>query len=118
MKRYYCPLYIAHHGLYDIIDNNFDYRTGIRLDYDLGKNTFHFFDFINKEFERKNGNSLYHVYYKGFIEFIRIYGKLKKMAFDISDDKSRESKRYRRRALHFYYGALGELLFYLKERIL
>jgi len=101
---------LAHHGLYDIIDNNFDYRTGIRLDYDLDKNAFHFFDFINKEFERKNGNSLYHVYYKGFIEFIRIYGKLKKMAFDIADNKSRESKRYRRRALHFYYGALVRLL--------
>lgn len=25
---------LAHHGLYDIIDNNFDYRTEIRLNYD------------------------------------------------------------------------------------
>ena len=32
------------------------------------------------------------------------------MAFDIADNKSRESKRYRRRALHFYYGALVRLL--------
>ena len=55
---------LAHHGLYDIIDNNFNYRTGIRLNYSqnygngVTSEILGFFDFANKEYERVNGKSL------------------------------------------------------------
>src|SRR5699024_11734980 len=76
---------LAHHGLYDIIDNNIDYRTEIRLNYDengeydfMGKGL-HFFNFLNIEYKKLNGKSIYDLYYEGFIEFIEIYKKLKDM---------------------------------------
>ena len=101
---------LAHHGLYDIIDNNFDYRTGIRLDYDkdgeydFARKGLSFFNFLNKEYERLNNKSVYDLYYEGFIEFIEIDKKLRNMVSRL-DSKSHEKK-----ALYFYYGALVRLL--------
>ena len=101
---------LAHHGLYDIIDNNFDYHTEIRLEYDQnGEYDFqgkglNFFIFLNKEYKVISGKSIYDLYYEGFIEFIKIYKKLKKMASRLDD------KLCKKKALNFYYGALVRLL--------
>lgn len=100
---------LAHHGLYDIIDNNFDYRTGIRLDYDkdykydFEGRDLNFYHFLDKEYNKSNGKSMYNLYYEGIIEFIKIYKKLRRMA-------SRFKKEYKNKALNFYYGALIRLL--------
>lgn len=101
---------LAHHGLYDIIDNNFNYHTGIRLDYDKeGEYDFegsalNFFSFLNNEYIKLNDKSVYALYYEGFIEFIEIYKKLKKIAARL------DGNRYKNKALNFYYGALVRLL--------
>src|SRR5699024_10645862 len=101
---------LAHHGLYDIIDNNFDYRTEIRLNYDengeydfMGKGL-HFFNFLNIEYKKLNGKSIYDLYYEGFIEFIEIYKKLKDMASRLA------CNIHKNKALNFYYGAVVRLL--------
>lgn len=107
---------LAHHGLYDIIDNNFNYRTGIRLNYSqnygngVTSEILGFFDFANKEYERVNGKSLYHIYYEGFIEFIDIYKRIKVLASESGVGIHKEGKKHKKRALYFYYGALVRLL--------
>jgi len=101
---------LAHHGLYDIINNNFDYQTKIRLDYDkCGGYDFRgkglsFFSYLNSEYSKSNGKSLYDLYYEGFIEFIDVYKKLKHMASRL------DGKKHKNKALNFYYGALVRLL--------
>lgn len=101
---------LAHHGLYDIIDNDFDYRTGIRLEYDkYGEYDFtgkglNFFSFLNREYGKLNGKNIYALYYEGFIEFVEIYKKLKDMAARL------DSRLHKKKALYFYYGALVRLL--------
>ena len=70
---------LAHHGLYDIIDNNYEYRTIIRLeydkygDYDFSGKGFGFFGYLNDEYSKLSGKSLYDLYYQGFLEFINVY---------------------------------------------
>lgn len=101
---------LAHHGLYDIIDSNFDYRTAIRLDYDKdGKYDFKvqgliLFEDLNEEYKKLNGKSIYDLYYDGFNEFVDIYKRLKKMASELSENI------YKKKALNYYYGALIRLL--------
>lgn len=101
---------LAHHGLYDIIDNNFDYRTGIRLDYDRdGEYDFKnkglsFFSTLNEKYKKVNNRSIYCLYYEGFIEFIKIYKKLKRMAI------KHDHKIHKNKALNFYYGVLVRML--------
>lgn len=101
---------LAHHGLYDIIDNNFNYRTGMRLDYDkdikydFKGNDLDFFAFLNEEYKKANGKSIYVLYYEGFIEFVKIYKKLRNMS-SVLDCNS-----YKNKSLNFYYGALVRLL--------
>lgn len=101
---------LAHHGLYDIIDNNFNYRTEIRLDYDKEKEYdfngegLKFFEFLNKEYIKIKEKDIYEIYYEGFIEFIKTYKKFKKMALKFSE------KKYKNKALNFYYGTLVRLL--------
>ena len=101
---------LAHHGLYDIIDNNFDYRTEIRLDYykdneyDFTGRILSYFGFLNEEYKKLNGKSVYDLYYEGFIEFIEVYQKLKEMASRL------DCKTHKRKALNFYYSALVRLL--------
>jgi len=101
---------LAHHGLYDIIDTNFEYHTKIRLDYDkcekydFTNRGFCFLNYLNSEYEKLCGKSLYDLYYEGFLEFIRIYKKLKDLASKLKE------KLYKKKALYFYYGALVRLL--------
>lgn len=97
---------LSHHGLYDIIDDNLDYRTGIRLDYDSNEiiNDLEFLDYLDKEFENENDKSIYDLYYEGFIEFEQTYKKLYNMANKLDERLSKK------KALYFYYGALIRLL--------
>ncbi len=101
---------LAHHGLYDIIDSDFDYRTELRLDYDkdggydFKGSGMNFFSYLNDEYSILTGKSIYKLYFEGFIEFLDIYDKLKKMADKFSE------KKYKAKAISFYYGALVRLL--------
>lgn len=98
---------LSHHGLYDIIDKNFNYRTKIRLDnsdlVEMGKAS-DFFDFLNSEYIKVNNRSIYDLYYEGLIEFEQVYNKLKEMARKFNE------KIQKKKALHFYYGSLIRLL--------
>lgn len=101
---------LAHHGLYDIIDNNYEYRTIIRLeydkygDYDFSGKGFGFFGYLNDEYSKLSGKSLYDLYYQGFLEFINVYKKLRHLASRQADNS------HKNKALNFYYGALVRLL--------
>lgn len=101
---------LAHHGLYDIIDSNFNYRTEIRLEYDRdNKYDFSgeclvFFSFLEDEYKKSNYKSIYDLYYEGFIEFIDVYKKLREMSSRL------DCKIHKNKALNFYYGALIRLL--------
>lgn len=99
---------LSHHGLYDIIDKDFNYRTKIRLNYNSDsnelRNDLEFFNFINSEYREKNNKSIEDLYYEGLIEFEDIYKRLRAMA-------SKHSKKIdKKKALYFYYGALIRLL--------
>jgi len=102
---------LAHHGLYDIIDLDFNYHTGLRLDYDKdNKYNFNmeglkFLEFLNDEYEALTDKSIYGIYYEGFIEFLALYDKLMIIARLTSEDL-----KIRRKARNFYYGALVRLL--------
>lgn len=102
---------LAHHGLYDIIDPDFNYHTGLRLDYDKdNKYDFKtegmkFLEFLNAEYEALTDKSIYELYYEGFIEFLALYDKLKYIARLTSEDS-----KIRGKARNFYYGALVRLL--------
>lgn len=107
---------LAHHGLYDIINNDLDYHTGLRLDYDKdGEYDFEgrglrFYRFLEDEYMGLNGKHIYTLYYDGFIEFIKIYKKLFEMAAKMPDSENKNKNKHRKRALYFYYGALVRLL--------
>ncbi len=106
---------LAHHGLYDIIDRNANYRTRIRLednnDSDEIEGTLDFFKFLNEEYIKKNDIDIYDIYYEGFIEFENIYIKLKDMARKFSKEIDKKSEKiHKKKALHFYYGSLIRLL--------
>lgn len=102
---------LAHHGLYDIIDPDFNYHTGMRLDYDKdNKYDFKteglkFLELLNAEYEALTDKSIYELYYEGFIEFLALYDKLKNIARLTSEDS-----KIRGKARNFYYGALVRLL--------
>lgn len=107
---------LAHHGLYDIIDGNLEYRTGKRLTItdlstgemlDRDKN---FLNMLNEHYRKINSTTIYQLYYQGFKEFIPIYEKLLSMAPKIKNKRNLEERRARVKALHFYYGALVRLL--------
>jgi CRISPR-associated endonuclease/helicase Cas3 len=106
---------LAHHGLYDIIDNKFDYHTGIRLAYAGGDREEYtrkmedYFNSLNTKYEYTTGKSIYHTYHEGFIEFIKIRKKLYQMALNIKDVAT-HNKKTRGKALYFYYGSLVRLL--------
>ncbi len=101
---------LSHHGLYDLIDKNLEYHTQIRLDYD--KNTMYdfngnmmkFFNFLNQKYKDLNKKSIYTLFYDGFIEFTKIYKRLRKMASMYTEIKNKK------KALNFYYGTLVRLL--------
>lgn len=99
---------LSHHGLYDIIDKDYNYRTKIRLDYNSNseevKRDLEFFNFLNAEYLGKNNKSIYDLYCEGFTEFEKIYLKLKDMARKFTE------KIDMKKALYFYYGALIRLL--------
>ncbi|MDD4503398.1 MAG: CRISPR-associated helicase Cas3' [Clostridiaceae bacterium] len=102
---------LAHHGLYDIIDPDFNYHTGMRLDYDKdNKYDFNmeglkFLELLNAEYEALTDKDICKLYYEGFIEFLALYDKLKNIARLTSEDS-----KIRVKALNFYYGALVRLL--------
>ncbi len=102
---------LAHHGLYDIIDSDFNYHTGLRLDYDKdNKYDFNteglkFFKVLNAEYEALVNKSINGLYYEGFLEFLDVHNKLEDIAGLTSEDP-----KISRKALNFYYGALIRLL--------
>ena len=102
---------LAHHGLYDIIDADSNYRTNIRLGYvtddtyNLDKEYLPFFHYLNSEYELLNNKSIYDLYLNGFLEYIKIYKKLRGMAASIIGEN-----KTKRKALNFYYGAFVRLL--------
>ncbi len=63
-----------------------------------------FFDYLNGEYIKLNNKSIYDLYFEGLIEFEAIYTKLKDMARKFNE------KIHKKKALHFYYGALVRLL--------
>ncbi len=107
---------LAHHGLYDIIDSNFNYRTGLRLDLNMrGEENFinknlKFLNLLNQEYINLNNKSIYDLYYQGFKEFGEIYKIIRAVAPSITPESSREEKIRRMKSLNFYYGALTRLL--------
>lgn len=107
---------LAHHGLYDIIDNNFNYRTGLRLnlnkddEYDFIKRNIGFLDLLNQEYIKLNNKSIYDLYFEGFREFIQVYKIIRAIAFETNSNSSRDDKILRMKSLNFYYGALVRLL--------
>jgi len=106
---------LSHHGLYDIIDKNSNYRTEIRLAYNNDSSEMEkdleFCNFLNNEYIKKNDKSIYDLYFEGLIEFEQIYMKLKGMARNIKNDTDKKKEKIQRnKALHFYYGSLTRLL--------
>lgn len=107
---------LAHHGLYDIIDNNFNHRTKIRIDRNkdndkgLEKNNLQFLKILNEKYIRLNRESIYDLYNKGFKEFIEVYKKINLIAPNIDTTSTKEERIVRKRSKHFYYGALVRLL--------
>lgn len=106
---------LSHHGLYDIIDKNHNYRTKIRLEYNNDtaemKKALEFFEFLNSEYIKANNKSIYDLYFEGLMEFEHIYLKLKDMARRFNEETDRLNEKIKRKkALHFYYGALIRLL--------
>ncbi len=105
---------LAHHGLYDIIDSDFNYRTGHRLAYvnhqDYKKNhILDYYKYINEMYIEINNESVSGLYYKGFIEFIEVREKLIQMVAKLGGT-DKNNKITQRKALYFYYGALIRLL--------
>lgn len=107
---------LAHHGLYDIIDSDFNYRTGLRLnnfnkdEYDFQGINLDFFRFLNQEYINSNNKSIYDLYYQGFKEFIKIYRDIRAMVINTTTGSNRDVKIRRMKSLYFYYGALTRLL--------
>lgn len=107
---------LAHHGLYDIIDNNFNYRTGLRLnsnkgsEYDLITNDLEFLNLLNGAYINLNNTSIHELYYKGFKEFIEINKTIKNMVPNTTTILDTDDRIRRMKSLHFYYGALTRLL--------
>ncbi|MCK9444659.1 MAG: CRISPR-associated helicase Cas3' [Tissierellaceae bacterium] len=101
---------LAHHGLYDIIDNAFNYRTKIRFDsIEGGNNEIRFFNNINSRYIKENNRSIFDLYLAGFEEFIEINDKIKKIELNLSSN-TKEKQRLRKKSLAFYKGVLVRLL--------
>lgn len=106
---------LSHHGLYDIIDRNSNYRTKIRLDYnndsvEMGK-AIDFFNFLNDEYTKINDMDIYDLYYNGLIEFEKLYLEMKEMALKFSEETDKKKEKIqRKKALHFFYGSFIRLL--------
>lgn len=107
---------LSHHGLYDIIDNNFNYRTASRLDLQERTNeesivrNLEFFNMINQSHINLYNNSIYNLYYKGFQEFIKIYKSIIKLSKNTILKSNQNYKIHRMKSRHFYFGALVRLL--------
>lgn len=104
---------LSHHGLYDIIDKDSNYRTKTRLEYNNSEmeKSLKFFNFLNSEYIKINSKSIYDLYFEGLIEFVNIYTRLKDMARKFNDEADRTKEKVKRnKSLHFYYGALIRLL--------
>lgn len=99
---------LSHHGLYDIIDKDYNYRTKIRLSYnndsDEIRKDLEFFNFINSEYLGANNKSIEDLYYEGLVEFENIYIRL----IDMSSKHIKKTDK--KKALYFYYGAIIRLL--------
>ena len=107
---------LAHHGLYDIIDKNYEYRTGKRLDNmnlseeKIQEDGDEFLNLVNERYKLINSTTIYELYYEGFKEFIPIYRKFLSMAPKVVNRRNSHERNVRARALHFYYGSLVRLL--------
>ena len=107
---------LAHHGLYDIIDKDFNYRTGLRLDLNMGnKDNFidenlMFLNLLNEKYIKVGGKSVYDLYYEGFKEFINVHENIKTLLSDTESNSDRQNNIRRNKSLNFYYGALIRLL--------
>lgn len=107
---------LAHHGLYDIIDNNLEYRTGIRLNpkkedkENFIKRNLEFLNLLNAEYINLSNKSIYDLYHKGFKEFTKVYEILMAIAPRARSTSGRDERIRRRKTLDFYYGALTRLL--------
>lgn len=105
---------LSHHGLYDIIDKNFNYKTGSRLYTDLSireeyiKDGLEFLDFLSNEYARKQGRTVYELYWEGFREFLIIYMKIQENFHAIENQN--EEKIVSVKTKQFYYGILVRLL--------
>lgn len=106
---------LAHHGLYDIIDNNLDHRTGLRLDIskfddqDFENRNLEFLNLLNQKYITLHKESIYDLYHKGFKEFIEIYKKIGNLA-PFKDSRFKKDRITRRKTIDFYYGSLVRLL--------
>lgn len=103
---------LAHHGLYDIIEDvTFRHLTSVRLDYDKdGKYDFNetglaYLNFLNQEYEGREQQTIWQLYYDGFKEFLAVNQKLKMLTRLGSETKAIKAK-----AMSFYHGALVRLL--------
>lgn len=105
---------LAHHGLYDIIDGNFDYRTGLRLsrsnECNPPKGSLEYLNILNQENISCGNTSIYDLYLEGFKEFIEKYETIEEMSSQIYDMKNKEDKIFKNKSEYFYYGALVRLL--------
>ena len=102
---------LAHHGLYDIIDQDFEYRTGLRLKSEkITSEDLEFLDVLNRVLKQKEEKSFVALYYEGFLEFIKIYKEISDLAPQVNYSSTKEKRICRMKALHFYYGALVRLL--------
>lgn len=118
-KTKLCHLYLemmqyvilAHHGLYDVMDTNADYRTELRMafakdaKYDFEGEGLRFFPFLNQQYEKQYGQTIEALFLKGFEEFQCMDEKIKQLARIGDSNQTIKSKR-----LQFYYGALVRLL--------
>lgn len=107
---------LAHHGLYDIIDVNSEYRTKLRLTpekesrAEFIERNIEFLEFLNKEYMEVSGKSIYDMMYKGFEEFLKIYENLVELSTKTIPQIVENYKKHIGRSRHFYHGALTRLL--------
>ncbi|HZK26518.1 MAG TPA: CRISPR-associated endonuclease Cas3'' [Thermoclostridium sp.] len=105
---------LSHHGLYDIIDKNFNYKTESRLYSDRSlrakyiEEGMDFLDLLNSEYFHVQGKTIYELYWGGFKEFVKIYKKIQE---DLLIKKNLNGeKKLKNKTKHFYYAALVRLL--------
>lgn len=104
---------LAHHGLYDIIDHDLEYRTGQRLslendkELELLEEEALYLNYIDKEYINRRGKNLDELFYLSFQEFEEIYKKIGKMGQELPRRKEEKTGRV---SVNFYLGALVRLI--------